>query len=102
MDSTTPFKLELYSVIKLFTAEHCSAADIHRRLRNVYGETNGVSLCTMERWQKRFQEGCTEELIIAVREILSNLGRDFCRNAIKKLVPCLNKCLDHDGDYIEK
>ncbi len=59
MDSTTPSKLELCSVIKFLTAEHCSAADIHWLLRNVYRETNGVSLRTMERWQKRFQESCT-------------------------------------------
>ncbi len=90
MDSTAPSKLELRSVIKFLTAEHCSEADIHRWLRNVYGENNGVFLRTVEQWQKWFQESRIEELIVAVWEILSNLGRDFYRDGIEKLVPRLN------------
>ncbi len=51
MDSTAPSKLELRSMIKFLTAERFSAADIHWQLRNMYGETNGVFLCTVEWWQ---------------------------------------------------
>ncbi len=102
MDSTALSKLKLHFVIKFLTAEHGSAADIRRRMRNVCGKTNGVSLRTVEEWQKSFQEGRTEELIVTLREMLSNLGRDFCCHEIEKLVPRLNKCLDRNGDYIEK
>ncbi len=43
-----------------------------------------------------------EEFIVGVLEILQNLGRDLYRDGIEKLVPHLDKCLDHNGNYIEK
>ncbi len=48
---------------------------------------------------RRFEN---KKLIIVVWEISSNLGRDFYCDGIEKLVPRLNKCLDRNGDYIEK
>ncbi len=49
---------------------------------------------------RRFENN--EELIVPVWEILSNLGRDFYRNGIEKLVQHLNKSLDPNGVFRSK
>ncbi len=49
---------------------------------------------------KRF--AMREELIAEVNRILQNLGAQFYCEGIEKLVARMNKCLDRDGNYIEK
>lgn len=46
-------------MIKFPTAAGSSPADILRKLSNVYGEANVVSLCRVQYCQKLFKEGCT-------------------------------------------
>ncbi len=60
-----------------------------------------VFLCLKKEWGSRRFEN-KEELIVAVRETLSNMGRDFYCDGIEKHVPRLNKCLDYNEDCIEK
>ncbi len=43
-----------------------------------------------------------EEFIQEVEKIFADLDTDFYRTGIKKLVTRHNKCLDRNGDYIEK
>ncbi len=43
-----------------------------------------------------------EELISAVTNICTKLGKDFYCEGIEKLVTGYNKCLDRHGDYLEK
>lgn len=55
--------------------------------------------------KKRIREerfATREELVQLVTEILDNLGKEFYREGIEKLITRYEKCRDYDGDYVEK
>lgn len=54
-----PAKCELRSVIRFLQAEGCSAAEIHRRMSNVYGN-NVMSDGSVREWCRKFKEGRTD------------------------------------------
>jgi hypothetical protein len=49
---------------------------------------------------KKFDDDC--EVQEEVVTWFKGLAADFYDSRIQKLVPTLNKCLDNDGDYVEK
>ena len=46
------------AVIKFLTKEGYTAADVHKRLLNVYGEAT-IDVSNVRRWVKKFKEGIT-------------------------------------------
>lgn len=52
-------KLKQRVVIEFLTKEGCSAAEIHMRLKNVYGDSV-IDVSNVRRWVKKFREGETE------------------------------------------
>ena len=44
------------AIIKFLTAEGCTAANIHERLKKVYGEET-INVSNVRRWANKFKEG---------------------------------------------
>ena len=61
MDTTiaAPASCEVRAVIRFLHAEGHSAAEIHRRLCLVYGDTVMSDNCVRE-WCRKFRDGCTD------------------------------------------
>lgn len=55
----SPAKCEVRAVIRFLQAEGCNAAEIHRRISNVYGETS-MSDSKVRQWCRNFKAGRTD------------------------------------------
>ena len=55
----SPAKCEVRAVIRFLYAEGCTAAEIHRRMSNVYGETF-MSDSKVRQWCRNFEAGRTD------------------------------------------
>ena len=54
----SPAECEVRAVIIFLHAEECNAADIHRRMNNVYGETF-MSDTKLGQWCRNLEAACT-------------------------------------------
>ncbi len=57
MTSSVPSDCEARAVIKFLNVEGVTGSEIHRRLNNVYGTGNVMSLRHLYKWIKRFNAG---------------------------------------------
>ncbi len=78
------------------------SAEIHRQILAVYSEECCMSKSMMCRWfaGKRFDT--TEEISTVVVEYFQNLEGEYCYAGLQKFHKRYTKCLDLQGDYVEK
>ncbi len=90
------------SVIRFLRACGKTAVEIYRRISAVYGKGCRMSKLMVCHYfaGKRFDT--TEEMKAAVVNYVRNLDTEYCRTALQKLHKRYTKCLDLQGDYVEK
>ena len=108
MTSITPNKMadndmsfRQRAVIEFLVKEEILAAEIHQRLQRAYGSVC-MGTSSVRRWVKHFKDGKTEEIQKAVRQCLWMAGTEFYRRGIFKLPERWKKCVQRNGDDVEK
>ena len=89
---STPADCEVRGVIRFLQAENVRPCEIHQRLVAAYGEH--VS-CTCV-------PNCHRTFAIPVVDWLNNQAAVWYEEGISKLVSRYDKCLNVQGDYVEK
>ncbi len=89
---------EQRSFIRFLTAKNTNAAEIHWQLSSVYGEET-MRVQYVRKWVRDFSNGHEE-----VHDLVWvwKLDSEFYVCGISKLVSQYNKCLNINGNYVEK
>ncbi|GFO22356.1 transposase [Plakobranchus ocellatus] len=85
------------SVIEFLAAEGCSAANIHARMKSVYGEMC-ISDCAVRKWKylKGHQYDNDEEVIVDVRRWCRGQSSEFFADGVRQLVKRWRLSVDRD------
>ncbi len=90
---------EVRSVIKILRVRGETAPEIHRQISAVYGE-ECMRKSMVYRWVRIFKGGRTE--VHHLRSTSNNLDAEYCHSGLQKLHKRYTKCLNLQGDYVEK
>ena len=95
-------KEQQHSAIRFLWSEGVSGAEIHRRLSVQYG--NGVlpQRGVYEWIEKLKNSRKVLRMKVAVHAWLAAQSKTFFSEGIKKLVQRWKKCIEKQGDYVEK
>ena len=97
---------EVRGVIRFLQAENLRPCEIHQRFVAVYGE-HVMNAASVRKWCIMFTNGRTdvhddEDLQHAVVDWLNSQAAVWYEEGISKLVSRYDKCLNVQGDYVEK
>ncbi len=90
------------SVIRFLRACDETAVEIHRQISAVYGKECCISKSMVCYYFTGIRFDTTEEIKAAVVEYFQNLDAEYCSAGLQKLHKWYTKCLDLQGDYVEK
>ncbi len=93
---------EVRSVIQFLHARSETAEEIHCQISEVYSEECRMSKSMVCCWFAGKRYDATEEIKAAVVDYFQNLDAEYCRAGFQKLHKRYMKCLDLQGDYVEK
>ncbi len=99
MESSAPSDSEVQAVIKFLNMEGVTRSEIHRRLSNGYVADNVMSLCHI---YKRIECFNTKRSDTHDEQRLAKQDTEWCSADSYRLILRYNKCLNEQGDYIEK
>ena len=103
---STPADCEVRGVIRFLQAENVRPCEIHQRLVAVYGE-HVMNAASVRKWCIMFtnagkRHADDEDLQHAVVDWLNSQAAVWYEEGINKLVSRYDKCLNVQGDYVEK
>ncbi len=93
------FDCEVRSIIQFLRACGETMAESHRQISAVCSEECHMSKSVACRWVRDLERGRIKSAVV---EYFRNLDAEYCRTGLQKLHKRYTKCLDLQGDYMEK